>query len=438
MVDATIQFQSYSKEYQGFRSLMALLHENGYSSLAISPIKQILNNLSKLLSANVDEMTSALGGSGEILKKEEPEILLFLKQYEGLIFDDEKGQTRRALEISCFAPDEETGRLIIKEVTKIMSEKAKMVGVILAWENVSQQESRLRISKMVKGLSTNGKLLANGETKEMCKLMRNETYREILSRLIQLEAIAFPVDSIDYLQKTLAIKNKTITSAVKSLVDCGAVSPIIRLSCPSCRTVSSGFSVSVSLKELGGKIFCSECGRPYDLKQRIEAFSVSSNARKAIEQGLWLEECVANVLTDLGCMQVHVGVMVDGLEIDEITIKHGEIILVECKAGDVDFTDLTIFSHKVRAINPDRAMIITTSKVLPNAKKEIEAIKKREEIEIVQIEGDLRQIEKKLEKVIQRIEEKYRKKWISSIFSGMLEHWRYERLGTLRLPPKRS
>lgn len=249
---------------------------------------------------------------------------------------------------------------------------------------------------------------------------------------MEVENVPFPFDSVEYLQGEIKIAKKTVMREIKSLVDCGVVSPLIRLVCPSCKGTSPGFSVSLVLEELEGKIFCSRCGVPYDLKKQIEAFSVNENARQALRQGLWLEEFVADVLTDLGCEKVQVGVIVDTLEVDVIAIRHGEIILVECKAGDVNFTDLTIFSHKVRAIDPDQAVIITTSKVLPNAKKEIESLKNREKKEILQVEGNLRSIREKLVKMVERIEKNRREDWINSIFSGMSREMSYARLRRLK------
>ena len=419
MIDAIIWFRSYNEGCRDFRSLMSLLHENGYSSLIIGTLKQVMNNLSTHLSIDLSKMNSLIGASGEILMKEEPEVLFLVRDFATFSLKEGEIEPLRALEICCLAPDEKTGRSEIEKINATIKNTIKIPVSSLAWENMAQQESGEKISNMVKGLSTNGKLLTNIEIKKVCKHLRKDRAREILSSLVEMERIPFPFHSIEYLQKKHNIGKKALKQEVKLLVDCGAVSPIVRLVCPSCDTASPGFAVSVSLEELEGKIFCSECGSPFDLKRQIKAFSVNENARKALRQGLWLEEFVADLLTDFGCVQVQIGVMVDTLEMDIVAIKLGDIILVECKAGDVDFTDLTIFSHKVRAINPNRAIIVTTSKVLPNAKKEIESIKKREEIEIMQIEGNLDKIKEELVKMMERMRKKNLEDWMNSILSGI-------------------
>ena len=424
MIDAIIQFQSYNEEYRDFRSLMLLLHENGYPSLVIGPLKQILNDLSTHFSIDLSKTNSLLGSSGEILMKKEPEVYFFLDEHREIVLTEE-GKILVTLKVCCLAPDENTGRSEIEKITETIEKTAKLPGVSLTWGSLSQQGSEEKISKIVKGLSTNGKLLTDIETKKVCKHLRKDKARKILLGLIRIEGFTIPLDFVQYLHDKYGIGKKALMRKIKSLVDCGAVSPQVRLICPSCGELSSGFSVSLGLEELEGKIFCSQCGVPYDLKKRREAFSVNQNTRQALKQGLWLEEFIANVLTDFGCMKVQVGVMVDTLEIDVLAIKHGEIILVECKAGDVNFTDLTIFSHKVRTINPDQAVIVTTSKVLPNAKKEIESIKKREEIEIMQFEGNLKEIGEKLGKMTERIEERHCKNWVNSIFSGMFIELHY-------------
>lgn len=435
MIDATIQLQDYNEEYQDFRSLMLLLHEKGYSSLAIGPLQQILNDLSANFSVDASKIEFLGSSSGEILMKEKPEVLFLLDENTQFVLVEGKESivSELALEICCLAPDEKTGRTEIEKLVETIEKTAKIPLVSpITWKSSIQRKGEEKISKIVKGLSTNGKLLADIEIKKMCKNLRKDRTRKLLSVLMEIERVPFPFDSVEYLQGETGIAKKTVRREIKSLVDCGVLSPLIRLVCPNCKQSSPGFSVSIVWEELEGKIFCSHCGTPYDLKKQLEAFSVDENARQALGQGLWLEEFVADVLTNLGCVKVQVGVIVDTLEIDVIAIRHGEIILAECKAGDVNFTDLTIFSHKVRAIDPDRAVIITTSKVLPNAKKEIESIKNREKKEIMQIEGKLKNIREKLRKMVERIEKKRREDWINSILAGMSRETIIARLGRLR------
>ena len=227
MIDAVVQFRNYNEEYPDFRSLMLLLHENGYSSLLIGNLQQILNDLSKHFSLNPSEIDFLFGSSGEILTKEEPEVLFFLDEHRRrpvVILTEEGEELPIRLEICCLAPDEKTGRSEIKKIIKVIKNTAKIRVVSFTWGSIDQQKAEDKISKMVKGLSTNGKFLTDIQIKEMCKHLRKERVREILLGLTRIETVPIPLDSVEFLHEEYKIEKKALVRELESLVECRAVS----------------------------------------------------------------------------------------------------------------------------------------------------------------------------------------------------------------------
>jgi len=142
--------------------------------------------------------------------------------------------------------------------------------------------------------------------------------------------------------------------------------------CYKCNALRQGPALVSALGKAPPK--CPICQK--EIKSEKFFYSLPEHLSEYI-RGSWLEDYVAEKLTDLGWLALpHIyvyGTSGVKFEIDVLAAKEGKILIVECKTGNTGLNELSSFIAKFYDIKAHRALFVS----LPKANKEMRNMVKK-------------------------------------------------------------
>lgn len=156
----------------------------------------------------------------------------------------------------------------------------------------------------------------------------------------------------------------------------------------------------------------------------IEAYSIKEAVYKGLQQGLWLEKLVYDLVRPL-CIFAVVGQMVDTFEMDVVGVGYGRTILLECKDTSFGQNDFINLNAKADEIEAEVIGIITTQPLHDNVNRFIERTKQqtRRTIFIVHDSEDAATISSRVQEEMTNIRNEYLRQLLSATELGIVSPW---------------
>lgn len=285
----------------------------------------------------------------------------------------------------------------------------------------SVQEAGLgrMLSKRLKGLSPNGRLLGESGVKQGCKKLEDEHLRRNVAAVVQtFQEQAVPVTALARLDEFAENQEALDTFLSEESV----VAKTFGLHCSSCEQTHVVFpneeSARRTIAESDAK--CGSCGKE-DLTV-LNIFGVRRPILRALRQGVWLESLTEDALksrTDL----VWSGQMADRDELDVVAVLADQVVLVECKDTSFGQNELYVTLAKAQNIGANEIIIVSTKDIHSNVWEAIRELNENADsrrsyddesrkIHVIEERASL-MIKSKLEETIETITMKCLGKWVA-------------------------
>jgi hypothetical protein len=100
----------------------------------------------------------------------------------------------------------------------------------------------------------------------------------------------------------------------------------------------------------------------------VETFGVKAIYQQVLQQGLWLEALVSDVVESIACRQ-WAGRILGTDEVDIICIVANRIVMFECKDRSVGQNDLYVAAVKAQSLRADLVAIVSTQPLHANVQE---------------------------------------------------------------------
>lgn len=220
------------------------------------------------------------------------------------------------------------------------------------------------VRDQITGVSPNGRLLEDRAVDRAATKLADDGIREQLKE-ISATFRSLPVTRFEF--DHLPIFGGK-PEAIDRLMSEGALSSSFQMRCKSCGNPSLIFTTSAEAEQaLHGSIRCA-CGE--SRLHIVQAYSLESAFQRALQQGLWLEALVRDVIDRYACAQWH-GRMLGTHEIDAFCVVAGMILMLECKDRNFGQNDLYVAAAKAQRLRADMVVIVSTRSLHSNVEEEI-------------------------------------------------------------------
>lgn len=291
--------------------------------------------------------------------------------------------------------------------TFFKGKKAKLV-------SEGKGESCEILNKRLSNFSSSGKLFSKRGNREKALALIEPRTWQLVSKINEKEGgVAYSKD-IKNIGRSLKLGSKELESLVNDLLGKKLVSRLLQIVCHKCGAPSVRTEASTDIKKLLSEIRCGVCNEELTASDVQEVFVLPRDVI-SLSNGLWLEEYVRNIVEKM-CSKVWQGRFLGNDELDVVGLKHGNVFLFECKTTNIGHTDVYNLVIKARRLGANSCMIVTTAKIVENARKAIEELSRTEGIRIYPVEGDTDKIRKLL---IEHIENRISQVLRNAFFESM-------------------
>lgn len=287
-----------------------------------------------------------------------------------------------------------TEQKTLTEISKQFFEAKKMAIV-----SEKKGEYREGLNKRLSNFSPSGKLLSKKENRKKALALSDPTTMAIVSKINEKDGGVAYSNDVQKIGKQLRLDEKKLESLIGALLEKKLLNRLLQIVCHKCGAPNLRAEASADINKLLKKIRCGVCNEEFEASDVQEVFVLPKDVI-SLAKGIWLEEHVRNVAKNC-CSEVWQGRFLGNDELDVVGLKLGSIFLFECKTTDVGHTDVYNLVIKARRLGADASYLITTAKVVENAKKAVEELSRTEGMKIYSVEGDAESIRKSLLKHIQ-------------------------------------
>lgn len=270
------------------------------------------------------------------------------------------------------------------------------------------------LDKRLSQFSSSGKLFSKKENREKALALIEPRIWQIVSKINEREGgVAYSKDIKDIGKKRKLDPNK-LESLMNALLEKKLVNKLLQIVCHKCGAPNVRTEASTDIKKLLTEIRCGVCSEKLTASDVQEVFVLPSDVI-SLANGLWLEEYVRNIIEKI-CSKVWQGRFLGNDELDVVGLKLGTVFLFECKTTDIGHTDVYNLVIKARRLGANVALLVTTAKIVENARKAIEELSRSERIDIYPVEGNPEEIRKLL---IEHVDKKISQTLRNTILEGM-------------------
>jgi len=294
-----------------------------------------------------------------------------------------------------------------KETENIIQLIEKAIEVSIKESSFLEATLLERVRKRLGKLSPNGKMLADDNLRQGIRRLYNDSIRSKIAEIIDT-----------YGENTLSLEAiKGLLKEKKSIIKefCDNSDLFVKkyvIACNECGTPYLTFANKEKAKNALAESnnYCANCGKK-DALNVVEGYGVVETVRRGIQQGLWLESLVSDVVSEF-TQQIWAGQMVDTDELDGLSIYCDKIILIECKDTSFGQNDFYVTAMKAQDIGADIVVIITTHEIHPNVQNNIDRYNKESERTFKIItKTSTKEIKSSLEDFLKETQNKYVAKW---------------------------
>jgi len=297
---------------------------------------------------------------------------------------------------------EKKDRKVQELLENLMGTKIKKGSFI---ENILLERVQRRLGK----LSPNGKKLADTSIRNKIRRLYDDNIRSKITKIIYTYGEnVVPLQAIKESLKTRMNETKRFCD------DPELFEKKYVIVCKECGTSYLAFSTKEKAHNAltDSNNYCTFCEKE-NVLDIVEGYRVVEALRLGIDQGLWLESLVGDIISEF-TSHVWIGQIVDTNELDVLSIFCDKVVLVECKDTSFGQNDFYVTAMKAQDIQADVVLIVVTRDIHPNVKRNIERYKREGERSFETIIGNsAEKIKELLKTTLITIQDKYIKEWLS-------------------------
>jgi len=233
----------------------------------------------------------------------------------------------------------------------------------------SAQEER-RLSQVLGELSPNGKMLADPTVRAAARRLYDDELRSDLSAITSAVGDSpVPADILGQME-TFRRRRQRLKDIVS---DQSLAQKHFLVFCKSCGLPHLAFDTperaAAVIADVNGK--CGTCQKKELFVE--ESYAIAQAIVRAIQQGLWLESLVSDVMCERARV-VWSGQMVGTNEIDVLSVCAEKVVLIECKDAPLGQNDVYVTAMKAEDVGADAVIMVTTNEVHPNVRDAVKRL----------------------------------------------------------------
>ena len=238
-----------------------------------------------------------------------------------------------------------------------------------------------KLEKALSKLSPNGKKLQDVDVVRVMPKIWDTLTRQHVS--VFLSTFGSTLIPLFIVEKTLGSDKKkspslTATFLYQLLNDRDLVTRKYEIGCISCEQHADilVFTTNESAQSALRSSEAQKCSHCRGQLAIVECFELTSAARDAVGQGLWLEFLIYDAIRETASV-VFAGRMIDMHELDVVAVLGEQTVLFECKDGPIGHNDILVLAAKAEVITADEVVCITTQPIHDNVKQVAEQARPR-------------------------------------------------------------